>query len=90
LQARKRRKQAFFSQQETEQYQNEERGCRNKKVKKEKQKDIMEKQKEKDETQKEIIEKTKHKQAREIVFLSLPHSTRKIQANFLSKLLHFS
>jgi len=50
----------------------------------------MEKQKEKDETQKEITEKTKHKQAREIVFLSLPHSTRKIQANFLSKLLHFS
>ena len=35
-------------------------------------------------------EKTKHNRAREIVFLSLPHSTRKIQANFLSKLLHFS
>ena len=36
------------------------------------------------------MEKTKLKQAREIVFLSLPHSTRKIQADFLSKLLHFS
>ena len=33
---------------------------------------------------------TKHKQAREIVFFSLPYSTRKIQADFLSKLLHFS
>ena len=31
-----------------------------------------------------------HNRAREIVFLSLPHSTRKIQADFLSKLLHFS
>ena len=50
----------------------------------------MEKQKEKDETHKGITEKPKHKQAREIVFLSLPHSTRKIQADFLSKLLHFS
>jgi len=50
----------------------------------------MEKQKEKDETQKDITEKTKHKQARQIVFLSLPHSVRKIQADFLSKLLHFS
>ena len=50
----------------------------------------MEKQKEKDETHKGITEKPKHKQAREIVFLSLPHSTQKIQADFLSKLLHFS
>jgi len=33
---------------------------------------------------------TKHNRAREIVFLSLPHSTRKIHADFLSKLLHFS
>jgi len=50
----------------------------------------MEKQKEKDETQKDITEKTKHKQARQIVFLSLPHSVRKIQADFLSKRPHFS
>lgn len=51
----------------------------------------MEKQKEKDEKKhKAITEKTKHKQAREIVFLPLPHSTQKIQADFLSKLLHFS
>ena len=35
-------------------------------------------------------EKTKHKQAKQIVFLPLPHSTQKIQADFLSKLLHFS
>ena len=35
-------------------------------------------------------EKTKHNRARQIIFLSLPHSTRKIQADFLSKLLHFS
>ena len=51
-------------------------GCRNKKVKNEKQKDIM--------------EKTKHNRARQIVFLSLPHSVRKIQADFLSKRPHFS
>ena len=31
-----------------------------------------------------------HKQAKQIVFLPLPHSTQKIQADFLSKLLHFS
>jgi len=37
-----------------------------------------------------LHKKTKHKQAREIVFLSLPHSTQKIQADFLSKLPHFS
>ena len=42
------------------------------------------------EKQKAITEKTKHKQARQIVFLSLPHSTRKIQADFLSKRPHFS
>ena len=31
-----------------------------------------------------------HNRARQIVFLSLPHSVQKIQADFLSKLLHFS
>ena len=35
-------------------------------------------------------EKTKHNRARQIIFLSLPHSTRKIQADFLSKRPHFS
>ena len=50
----------------------------------------MEKQKEKDETHKGITEKPKHKQVREIVFLSLLNSTPKRQADFLSKLLHFS
>ena len=50
----------------------------------------MEKQKEKDETHKGITEKTKHNRARQIAFLPLTHSVRKIQADFLSKLLHFS
>ena len=35
-------------------------------------------------------EKTKHNRARQIIFLSLPHSTRKIQADFLSKRPLFS
>ena len=55
-----------------------------------KHKAITEKPKDKIKKQTYYTEKTKHKQARQIVFLSLPHSTRKIQADFLSKLLHFS
>ena len=35
-------------------------------------------------------EKTKHNRARQIVFLPLPHSVQKIQADFLSKRPHFS
>ena len=50
----------------------------------------MEKQKEKDETHKGITEKTKHNRARQVGSHSLPHSTRKIQADFFSKLLYFS
>ena len=50
----------------------------------------MEKQKEKDETQKDITEKTKHKQARQVGSHPLPHSVRKIQADFLSKRPLFS
>ena len=53
-----------------------EKGCRNKKVKNEKQKDIT--------------EKAKHNRARQVGSHSLPHSVRKIQADFLSKLPHFS
>ena len=50
----------------------------------------MEKQKDKIKKQEYCIEKTKHNRAREIVFLPLPHSVRKIQADFLSKRPHFS
>jgi len=57
---------------------------------KKKHKAITEKPKDKIKKQTYYTEKTKHKQTREIVFLSLPHSTQKIQADFLSKLLHFS
>ena len=53
-----------------------EKGCRNKKVKNEKQKDIT--------------EKAKHNRARQVGSHSLPHSVRKIQADFLSKRPHFS
>ena len=55
-----------------------------------KHKAITEKPKDKIKKQTYYTEKTKHKQARQIVFFPLPHSTRKIQADFLSKLLHFS
>ena len=50
----------------------------------------MEKPKDKIKKQTYYTEKTKHNRARQIVFLSLPHSTRKIQADFLSKRPHFS
>ena len=50
----------------------------------------MEKQKDKIKKQEYCIENTKHNRAREIVFLPLPHSVRKIQADFLSKRPHFS
>ena len=55
-----------------------------------KHKAITEKPKDKIKKQTYYTEKTKHKQAREIVFLSLPHSVQKIQADFLSKRPHFS
>ena len=55
-----------------------------------KHKAITEKPKDKIKKQTYYTEKTKHKQAREIVFLSLPHSVRKIQADFLSKRPLFS
>ena len=50
----------------------------------------MEKQKDKIKKQEYCIEKIKHNQARQVSSHSLPHSIRKIQADFLSKLLHFS
>ena len=50
----------------------------------------MEKQKDKIKKQEYRIEKIKHNQARQVGSHSLPHSTQKIQADFLSKLLHFS
>ena len=50
----------------------------------------MEKQKDKIKKQAYYIEKIKHNQARQVGSHSLPHSTQKIQADFLSKLLHFS
>ena len=50
----------------------------------------MEKQKDKIKKQEYCIEKIKHNQARQVGSHSLPHSTQKIQADFLSKLLHFS
>jgi len=63
---------------------------RNRTVRIEKQKAITEKPKDKIKKQAYYTEKTKHNRAREIVFLSLPHSVQKIHADFLSKLLHFS
>ena len=50
----------------------------------------MEKQKDKIKKQEYCIEKIKHNQARQVGSHSLPHSTQKRQADFLSKLLHFS
>ena len=50
----------------------------------------MEKQKDKIKKQAYYTEKTKHNRARQIAFLPLPHSTQKIQADFLSKRPHFS
>jgi len=79
----------FFSLPQTEQYQNEE-GSAKTQAQERKVKGHHGKTKREGQSAKDITEKIKHKQAREIVFLSLPHSTRKIQANFLSKLLHFS
>ena len=55
-----------------------------------KHKTITKKTKDKIKKQAYYTEETEHKQAREIVFLSLPHSVQKIHADFLSKLLHFS
>ncbi len=50
----------------------------------------MEKQKDKIKKQEYCIEKIKHNQARQVSSHSLPHSVRKIQADFLSKRPHFS
>ena len=50
----------------------------------------MEKPKDKIKKQTYYTEKTKHNRAKQIVFPPLPHSVRKIQADFLSKLLYFS
>ena len=50
----------------------------------------MEKQKDKIKKQEYCIEKIKHNQARQVGSHSLPHSTQKIQADFLSKRPHFS
>ena len=56
----------------------------------EKQKDITKKPKDKIKKQTYYTEKTKHKQARQAGSHPLPHSVRKIQADFLSKRPHFS
>ena len=67
-----------------------ERWCWNRTAGIEKQKAITEKPKDKIKKQAYYTEKTKHNRARQIAFLPLTHSVRKIQADFLSKLLHFS
>ena len=67
-----------------------ERWCWNRTAGIEKQKAITEKPKDKIKKQAYYTEKTKHNRARQIVFLPLPHSVRKIQADFLSKRPHFS
>ena len=67
-----------------------ERWCWNRTAGIEKQKAITEKPKDKIKKQAYYTEKTKHNRARQIVFLSLPHSVQKIQADFLSKRPLFS
>ena len=67
-----------------------ERWCWNRTAGIEKHKAITEKPKDKIKKQAYYTEKTKHNRARQIVFLPLPHSVQKIQADFLSKRPHFS
>ena len=86
----KRGKQAFFHLTTDGAISKRGKFCPNTSTRTKKHKAITEKPKDKIKKQTYYTEKTKHKQAREIVFLSLPHSVQKTHADFLSKLLHFS
>ena len=90
MQARKRRKKAFLLLTTDGAISKRGRFCPNISTRTKKQKAITEKPKDKIKKQTYYTEKTKLKQAREIVFLPLPHSVGKIQADFLSKRLYFS
>ena len=80
----------FFILPQTEQYQNGERGAKTRKPRTKKHKAITEKPKDKIKKQTYYTEKTKHNRARQVGSHPLPHSVRKIQADFLSKRPHFS
>ena len=85
-----KRKQAFFHLTTDGAISKRGRFCPNTSTRTKKHKAITKKPKDKIKKQTYYTEKTKHNRARQIVFLSLPHSVRKIQADFLSKRPHFS